>query len=749
MKMLFCLLLCLINLRGLYGYQSVPKQTRMPTQRSVPHVSYNIGYSAPVNVNRGYTNQPSRYSLQLKPSYSNFSNNGNLYTSFRNLQNVCPAPEEDKPIFDALLERIKEANNSGSKTIVIDRRYLEAFRYISLNNDSSFVIADVVLPTDSVKGDYYIKDLVVGAQDINTYGINPTEYCYFADEDVDFMITRAEKDREHAKEVEINIISDMDNPKIEDKEGLGCQLNFQREFMKQLDDLHRKLHEDKYLRKALRCIYIVYSKHMYGDDRYKNEYEAQIREILAQYKMINGRSLQLEEAATYFISVFEKESFKAYFADTISSYRSMLRRRLDGDGDGTIIEEEAQVLHDENGDTASSDAVVQSEENASPDAINQNEETNSSDVVDQTDENASTDAINRDEETTSSDVVDQNEDGSLEEQQIYEDAEQDQNVEEEQSLENSELNSVIGIDQSAPLDDSNSLITRTHDINVMYESLQSAIPLEREPTITSPSAELVLSKYYQIPDIIITLEEIRLLYVRLMDEVRSTPEIVPADISQNTDELITEFNNLKYFTRYFDIHKDRIESKRAFIESFLVKIGKTDREILNFYDLGDRYDDMLIEAVDRSQIFTEKDAELLKHTNEIANEISVLISEFQLLRDFEETIEQKLIPVRMTMENDEIIIVSRKMTEANEIMLKLVELKPQIFDTLNNARDEINGMKDQKPILDSEIEILLEIAEGKYKPEKVNSESADEPETSSLMKLMVSCVLIVSIYIGL
>lgn len=284
--------------------------------------------------------------------------------------------------------------------------------------------------------------------------------------------------------------------------------------------------------------------------------------------------------------------------------------------------------------------------------------------------------------------------------------------------------------------------------NPMYANLQHVIPAAPEPTtFVPPSPELALSNYLSLPETLIIEEEIRILYDRLFSELPKADDKIPEDIPQNTNELINVFNRLKFFARYFDIHKDKIETKRFYIENHLAKIGTSDKEILNYYDLGKKYDEAIMREAEKSQIFIEKEATLNVELDKISQVITTLIKEFTLLRDYEDSIEEDLRIVRIAIENSEAVLISEKMTTANELSHKFLNIKAGVFETLNQARIGLTTLKESKLKLDVEVGELWAVADGTYDPKAAAVDDKDDASYVGIGTGLLACLVMLITYI--
>lgn len=264
------------------------------------------------------------------------------------------------------------------------------------------------------------------------------------------------------------------------------------------------------------------------------------------------------------------------------------------------------------------------------------------------------------------------------------------------------------------------------------------------PEYTRVETSNLPSSYSDLSKTIYDVDEMTSSYKKLFEDLPQVADDVPSNVPEFEDKLLGIFNNLKFFVRYFDLHREKFNDELSSLENHLDNIGLSNSEIIEYYDLKDKYELALKKKKSDDKIFDEKAEELKSETETLAEQVRLLGKRVFAIREYENDINDSLNIVREVINGNDVSMEDRA-TAAYNISHKFIEIKAELLEVLKEIRIGLNNLQEDRMKLEIVIGHLIAINSGTYDPTKTTLD--DEHDFTGVTKAFVTLLVFATVIV--
>lgn len=257
-----------------------------------------------------------------------------------------------------------------------------------------------------------------------------------------------------------------------------------------------------------------------------------------------------------------------------------------------------------------------------------------------------------------------------------------------------------------------SLTLEKQNLSEQRKELQKA---NEDTTITSIKSSIMVTdennytglarNYKNIPNLLIIIQSISTVYNTLFQDIPENANKVPKSTLEQLKEGLLLYAKLRNFIIAITVNRDNLNADLIHLKNNIDSIELNHDEVLGFFDLNDRYVELLFKSDKLNKEFWERVTELKSETDSFSTTITKIAKNVNTLITLNSLIFEKTDYLSNNMDNDEIMDSIKKVDATLLVLPELIEIKNDLdvvfkelgedFEVVKGKRERLSGVLDE------------------------------------------------------
>lgn len=228
------------------------------------------------------------------------------------------------------------------------------------------------------------------------------------------------------------------------------------------------------------------------------------------------------------------------------------------------------------------------------------------------------------------------------------------------------------------------------------------------------------SNYKTIPNLLVVIQNISGAYNTLFTDLPEKSDELPKDTLTQLKEGLLLYAKLRNFIVAVTVNREELKKDMEYVKNNLDSINLSFDEVLGFYDLKDKYDDLKMKADKTNADFLLKDSELMNETESFSEHIRNMAKNIDTIINLDDFIFQETDYLRKNMDDDDTLDAIKKVDATILLLPKLIDVKIEIDQIISEMETGFENVTSKRTLLEATLNDVEKINNGTYEVQENN-----------------------------